>query len=68
MGRHDSNPKPGVDYAGIAEGLDELRECLRIMSAGIVSEGFTDEQAREIVTSIFRGAHRDKTEEDGTDG
>lgn len=43
----------GVDYAALAEGMDQLREVLRAMVAGLVSDGFTDEQARRLVTRVL---------------
>lgn len=50
--------KTGVDYAAMAEGLDELREALRSMKAGIMAEGFSEEQACDIIAGIWRSFHR----------
>jgi hypothetical protein len=46
--------KSGIDYAELADRLDEVRETLTVMVAGITADGFTDEQARVIVASIFQ--------------
>lgn len=41
-------------YEQFAQVMDEIRELLRAMVAGLVADGFTDEQAREIVTAMWR--------------
>lgn len=43
----------GVDYALLAEGMDDLRNLVRVMVAGFVNEGFTEEQARVMVAGFF---------------
>jgi uncharacterized membrane protein YebE (DUF533 family) len=43
-----------VDYRALAEGIDEMRESLRAMVSGLTADGFTEEQAREIVTAVLR--------------
>lgn len=43
-----------INYEELATAVDEMREALRVMVAGIVADGFTDEQAREIVVAIMR--------------
>lgn len=55
-----------TDYAMLAEGLDEIREMLRAMVAAIVADGFTEEQARSIVTGWFTlvGKGDSKTDEE----
>ena len=41
----------------LADSIEEMREVLRAMVAGLIADGFTEEQAREIVVSIIaRGA------------
>lgn len=41
-------------YEEFAKALDEIREMLRATVAGLVADGFTDEQAREIVTGLWK--------------
>lgn len=41
-------------YELLARGVDEIREMVRAVVAALVDDGFTDEQAREIVTAIYR--------------
>lgn len=36
------------------EAVDQLREVSRGMVAALMSDGFTEEQAREIVVGVFR--------------
>lgn len=43
----------GIDYEVLAEGLDQYREVLRAMVAGLVADGFTYEQARRLVTHLM---------------
>jgi uncharacterized membrane protein YebE (DUF533 family) len=47
-----------LDYAELAQGLDQMREVLAAMVAALIADGFTEEQAREITTAIFSRAHR----------
>ena len=45
------------DYQELADNLDQMREILRAMVAGLIADGFSDQQAREIVLSeIAKGA------------
>lgn len=48
-----------MDYAELALGIDNLRESLRAMTAGVMEEGFSEAQAREIVTGIFAANRKD---------
>ncbi len=41
------------DYEEVAVGLDHLRETLRAMVAGLMTDGFNEEQARQIATAIM---------------
>lgn len=43
-------------FEQFAQAIDEIRELLRAMVAGLVADGFTDEQAREIVTGMWRSS------------
>lgn len=45
--------KPGIDYIELAENMDSMREVLRVVIAGLVADGFTDEQARRIIVGSF---------------
>jgi len=51
--RDPEKPISGFDYAALATGVDQLREALRAMVAGIVADGFTDREARVIVAGMF---------------
>lgn len=42
-----------MDYRKLAEAIDEMREVCRAAVAGLVADGFTDEQAHEIVTHLL---------------
>lgn len=41
------------DPLAILDALNELRETLRGMVAGLITDGFTDEQARVLVVRIL---------------
>lgn len=43
-----------LDYEDLARATDALREMVNAMVAGLVSDGFTNEQARDIVAGSFR--------------
>jgi len=49
-----------VNYVELAESIDNLRETLRAMVAAVMADGFTEEQAREIVTGVFAIARREE--------
>lgn len=42
------------DFLRLADGVDHMREVLRVMVAGLVSDGFTDREARAIIASVFK--------------
>lgn len=42
-----------MDYEELAKNLAEMREAFRAMVAGLVADGFTDAQARELIVAIF---------------
>lgn len=42
----------GIDYEELAANVEAMREIYRAMVAGLVADGFTDEQARALVVSI----------------
>lgn len=41
-------------YEDFAKALDEIRENLRAMVAGLMADGFTEEQARELVVCFWK--------------
>lgn len=43
----------GVDWAAAAAAIDHMRELARAAVAGLVADGFTDEQARAMVSGVF---------------
>jgi uncharacterized membrane protein YebE (DUF533 family) len=52
-----------MDYEKLAQALEEVRETLRAMVAGLVADGFTDEQARSIIVSMYAQLAKPDTEE-----
>lgn len=42
-----------INYSDLAQSVDAMREMVRALVAGLVDDGFTDEQARTIVAGIF---------------
>lgn len=65
MGRHDSrNPEDwsdvdieedGLDFRKLAVDVDQFRECMRALVAGLVTDGFTEREARALVAGVFAG-------------
>lgn len=43
----------GIDYETLANAMDEMREVLRSMVAGLVADGFTDREAHAIVAKMM---------------
>lgn len=43
----------GIDFQALAESVDELRETLRAIVAGLVQDGYTEAQARQIVVGMW---------------
>jgi uncharacterized membrane protein YebE (DUF533 family) len=41
------------DYQELAQNVEDMREILRAMVAGLIADGFSDQQAREIVLSVI---------------
>jgi hypothetical protein len=67
MGQHDSNTssKTSIDFEALAQGVDEMREVMRSMVAGLVADGFDDAQARDIVAGLWRTLGKKNTEDEG---
>lgn len=42
----------GIDFEELAESIDGMREIFRAMVAGLMEDGFTEEQARALVVEI----------------
>ncbi len=42
----------GIDYEELAGSIDQMREIFRAMVAGLMEDGFTEEQARALVVEI----------------
>jgi hypothetical protein len=52
-------------YEELASGLDDMREVARAMVAGLVADGFSEEQARWLVVGIMTThLRKDSTEEE----
>lgn len=63
-GEPDEQPEEtteGIDYEALATGLDQYRECLRAMVAGLMADGFTDRQARALVTRLMAGTPEEES-------
>ena len=44
----------GIDYEALAATVEGVREMVNATVRGLIEDGFTDEQAREITTAFFR--------------
>lgn len=52
-----------MDYSALMDGVLEMREAVNALVVGLVGDGFSEEQAREIVAGFFRMSGR-KDEDD----
>ena len=52
------------DIENLADSIDNVREALGAMVAALVADGFTDEQAREIVTSLMTMSTKKDSDDD----
>jgi len=43
-----------INFDELAEAIGEMREVTAAMVAGLVADGFTEDQARELVVAIIR--------------
>lgn len=41
-----------ADYNALAEGVEELREMMRAIVAGLMTDGYTEDQARELAIAV----------------
>lgn len=65
MGQQKSSINSSIDYEALATGIGEMREAVGAMVAGLMADGFTDEQARDITAGLWRSIGRkDKDEDD----
>jgi hypothetical protein len=48
----------GIDYEALAKGVEQMREAVKAMVAGLIADGFSDEQARDIVAGLWRSTGR----------
>jgi hypothetical protein len=42
-----------IDFDELARSIEEMREIFRAMVAGLVADGFTEEQARVLVVEVL---------------
>jgi uncharacterized membrane protein YebE (DUF533 family) len=42
----------GIDFEELAGSIENMREIFRAMVAGLMADGFTEEQARALVVEI----------------
>lgn len=52
----------GLDYETLAQAIDATRETVRALVVGLMADGFSDSEARDIVAGLFRNLRR--TDED----
>lgn len=55
-----------TDFKELADNIAEMREILRAMVAGLIADGFTDEQARAIVTSMVSQKPTEDSDDDNS--
>lgn len=48
----------GFDYEALAANIAEMREVLNSVVAGLVADGFTDREARGIVSGMFANMNK----------
>lgn len=53
MSAPDPETPTGFDYEALARSVEQTREVLASLVAGLVVDGFTDEQARSIIAGMF---------------
>lgn len=46
----------GLNYESLAQSVEQVREVMKAMVAGLVADGFSDEQARDIIAGLWRSA------------
>jgi hypothetical protein len=54
------------DYQELADNLDQMREILRAMVAGLIADGFTEQQARELVVSVVAQKPTEDSDDDNS--
>lgn len=47
----------------LMEGVEEFKQTVDALVKGLISDGFSDEQARDIVAGFWRGLHRSEGEQ-----
>jgi uncharacterized membrane protein YebE (DUF533 family) len=52
MRRRRRKSEMGIDFEELAASIESMREIFRAMVAGLVADGFTEEQARALVVEI----------------
>lgn len=50
-----------MDYEALAENIGEVREVLRAMVAGLIADGFSEDQSRRLVVAMME--HNEDEEE-----
>jgi hypothetical protein len=63
MGIHDSAtkgyPEKGTDYNELANAVEEFREVINALVAGLITDGFTDREARALVAGFWASRIKD---------
>lgn len=60
----DDKDQAASKYVALAEGVDEIREHLRAVVAGVMADGFDEAQARVIVVGFFASITNRSREEE----
>lgn len=47
-----------IDYYQLMEGIIEIRESVQALTLGLMKDGFSEDQARDIVAGFFRATGR----------
>jgi uncharacterized membrane protein YebE (DUF533 family) len=42
-----------IDYEELAANIEQMREIFRALVAGLIADGFTDDQARALVVAMI---------------
>jgi uncharacterized membrane protein YebE (DUF533 family) len=50
--------KTSLDFETLAQGVEDVREVINSFVAALTADGFTDDQARDIITGMWRSFGR----------
>lgn len=55
---NDNEETSEIDYGALMDGVLEMREAVNALVVGLMRDGFSEEQARDIVVGLFRMSGR----------